>query len=610
MRIQIPLFVALAILIGGFQPAGAIPLDELDPGKEWRVEKIILSGNQVFSETELRHELLTKERPWYQFWGNRPEFDPASFESDLDRLRRFYEARGYYQAVIKHDLEIDPGDSLVTARIMIDEGQPVIIETIDVNVTGDIPEPQLPELPPKLPLSGGDVFNEERYLLAEEVLRDVFLRNGFAYITSTRRAELNLDDRLARIEYTLDPGPLSLFGETDILGTVTVDPVLIRRELTYSPGELFSSEKVATSRSNILNLDLFSSVKVAPQATAGKPPVVPMAVEVTEKEYREIQIGVGYSTEEQFRARLEWRHLNWLGGGRRLSLEAKYSSIAVGGAIDFLQPHFLTAKTKGGVTLRHERQEEETYDRDVTWLGPRVEHKFSPSITGFLGYRVEYNKLFDISSATERELGGVRKKGIASGPAIGLIWNTSDNPFHPKKGEILSLTIQQAGAIWGGPYRFYKITAEAKKYYEVGWETILASRLKLGLADAIGGKDRYPIFERFFAGGENSVRGYARRRLGPLSASDDPLGGLTLLEGSVELRRPIWGDLGGAVFLDFGQVALRPYDTRVTNLKFSSGFGLSYNTPVGPVRLDVGFPFDRPRNDRPWQIHFSIGAYF
>jgi outer membrane protein assembly factor BamA len=193
---------------------------------------------------------------------------------------------------------------------------------------------------------------------------------------------------------------------------------------------------------------------------------------------------------------------------------------------------------------------------------------------------------------------------------MGLEWNTSDSPLDPKKGEILSLTVEQAGAIWGGTYRFFKITAEAKKYYEIGWETVLATRLKIGLADAIGGKDRYPLFERFYAGGEKSVRGYGRRRLGPLSESDDPLGGLSLLEGSLELRRPIWGDLGGAVFLDFGQVAQRPFDARVADLYFSSGFGLSYNTPVGPVRLDIGFPFQRPRNDRPWQIHFSIGAFF
>ena len=95
-----------------------------------------------------------------------------------------------------------------------------------------------------------------------------------------------------------------------------------------------------------------------------------------------------------------------------------------------------------------------------------------------------------------------------------------------------------------------------------------------------------------------------------MSAADEPLGGLSLVEGSLELRRPIWKELNGALFLDFGQVSKRSFDLPLGNLRFSSGFGLAYSTPVGPVRLDIGFPFKPPRGDRAWQIHFSIGAYF
>jgi outer membrane protein assembly complex protein YaeT len=590
--------------------AHAIPLEALDSGKEWRVEKIVFSGNQAISQTDLLNEILTKERPWYQFWTRRPDFDPLTFEADLERIRRLYEARGYYQAEIKHDLKVDEDDSLITVEIMVEEGPPIVVAAIDVNVVGEAEESRLPPMPETLPVKRGDVFNEEQYQRTEQMLRELFARNGYAYIESERKAEVDLDDREAHITYTLDPGPLAVFGTTRILDPASVDPVLIERELTYRPGELFSSEKVAESRTRILGLDLFSSVKIAPEPVAGKPPVVPMLVEVAEKPHREIRVGLGYSTEEEFRGQLGWRHLNWLGGGRQLSAQVKYSSITAGGAVELVQPHFLTARTKGVLSLIHELQSEETFERNFTRFGPRIDHQFSRSLTGFVGFRAEYNNVFDIDASVERALGRIRKEGVVSGPALGLVWNTSDSPFDPKKGEILSLIIEQAGAIWGGQYRFYKITAEAKKYYEIGWSTVLAGRLKLGLADAIGSDDRYPIFERFFAGGEKSVRGYGRRRLGPLSDSDDPLGGLSLLEGSVELRRPIWQELGGALFLDFGQVATRPFDARVTNLDFSTGFGLSYNTPVGPVRLDIGFPFQPPRGDRAWQVHFSIGAFF
>ena len=119
-----------------------------------------------------------------------------------------------------------------------------------------------------------------------------------------------------------------------------------------------------------------------------------------------------------------------------------------------------------------------------------------------------------------------------------------------------------------------------------------------------------PLFERFYAGGATSVRGYGRHRLGPLSGSNDPVGGRSLLEGSMELRRRLFEKVGGAVFFDFGQVSLHSFDIPVRKLKFTTGFGADYLTPVGPLRLDVGFPFSPPHSDRNWQIYFSIGQFF
>ena len=110
--------------------------------------------------------------------------------------------------------------------------------------------------------------------------------------------------------------------------------------------------------------------------------------------------------------------------------------------------------------------------------------------------------------------------------------------------------------------------------------------------------------------GEKSVRGYVRRHLGPLSSTGDPLGGLSLVEGSLELRRPIWKELSGAVFVDFGQVSKRAFDLPFGDLQFSRGFGVNYTTAVGPLSLYVGFPVHPPHGDRPWQINFSIGTFF
>ena len=170
------------------------------------------------------------------------------------------------------------------------------------------------------------------------------------------------------------------------------------------------------------------------------------------------------------------------------------------------------------------------------------------------------------------------------------------------------MTAEQVGL--GGDFDFYKLQGEAKWYHLLTSQIVFASRLKLGVADPFGRSTEVPLFERFYAGGANSVRGYGRHRLGPLSASDDPVGGRSLVEGSLELRRQFSEKIGGALFLDFGQVSRRSFDLPFDDLRYAAGFGVRYTTPVGPVRLDLGFPFSPPRGDQPWQVHFSIGQFF
>ena len=605
--------ILLLVLAGVFsfsESALAVLVDALDPATQWKVARIEFSGNQKFPDDTLGAVIVTKERTWYRFWEERPAFDPVTFTADLERLRRFYEAEGYYAAVITYDLDTDREPELVRVQIKVHEGEPVMISEIGVDVTVKEPAQKPPALPDELPVKRGEVFREVEYQQGEQTLRTSFLNSGYAHVQTQRKAEVNVDEHTARIHYGAQPGPVTFFGETEIKGADTVEPELILRELAYKQGEQYSLAKVAESREKLLGLDLFGTVRVGPAQTQGTPVILPMQVEVAEKAHREIKLALGYGTEDQFRTQLEWRHLNWLGGGRRLSAQVKYSSIVVTGAIELVQPHFFTPRTQGAVKVSHDQETEETYLRNVTRFSPRVNHRFSPAWTAFLGYRVEYDKLNKISTATREALGDIRRDGIVSGPLAGVVWNTSDDPFNPKRGHVVSLTLDQAGAIWGGQYSFYKITGEAKKYFDVGWSTVFATRLKLGLADAIGAEKNLPLFERYFSGGDKSVRGYGRRRLGPLDSGDDPIGGLSLVEGSFEFRRPLWKELSGALFLDFGQVSRRSFDLPFDNLRFSSGFGLAYSTPVGPVRLDLGFPFKPPRGDPSWQVHFSIGAYF
>ena len=622
----------MAALVGGLcspvcSPVLALTLDDLDPAQEWRLGALHFSGHSQLSEAELRAALTTRPRPWYTPWRAHPAFDPIAFGLDVKRLTRLYRSHGYYHARLDYELtrqdkrawERGTG-SLLSIRIRIDEGEPIRVGGVDIQLDGQPPaDARLPELPAK----PGDIFTEDAYRAAEARLKAFFLDHGYGWTEVTRTAELILDQRSARLRYRVSPGPPTVFGQTRIEGLDALDPRLLRREFTYLPGQSFSVQSLTATRKNLLDLGLFDSVQLAPEqkrgdsqpvtgrhvssVSDGRPRAVPLRLRVKEGPPRDFRLGLGYGTEDEFRGQVEWQHRNWLGGGRRLSVLLKFSSIFRSLGVELVQPHFLTRRSRLILDLSQGQEDEETFLLNYTRLRSRLEHRFSSSLSGSVGYRLEFARLNNISASTIRGIGGIEREGLLAGPVLELAWNTITDRLNPKHGELVALNFAQTSS---PDYQFYTLTTEARKYYDLGWQTVVASRLKIGLADAFGPITKLPISERLYAGGEKSVRGYGRRRLGPLSRSDDPLGGLSLIEGSVELRRPVWKAVSGAVFVDFGQLETRAHDIPIDDVQFAAGFGLGYTTPFGPIQLHLGFPFDPPAGDDPWQVHFSVGQFF
>ena len=607
-RTQLLVAALLVLCVEG--RLGALTLEELDPHRDWHVGSIEISGNDHFSDRELLGVIATPTRAWFAFWRPRPLFDPVTFETDLQRLHRFHEARGYYHVQIGYDLVPRPDSDIVDIDLTVEEDAPVIIAAVTVTAPGHESGPDEPSLEDLLPLKTGEQFSESAYQQGEGTLLAHFLDHGFAWATVTRRAEVNVQDNTAAIEYTVTRGPACLFGTTFIEGTEKVDPDLIRREILYSAGEPFSPQPVTETRTRILALGLFRSVQIGADTAAKGEPVVPMAIRVSEGPQRSIKLGVTYNTQDEIGGQAEWRHLDWLGGGRQLSFSLKGTQFNSFLAAKLVQPHFLDSRNTGILEFRQDIDDESTYLLTASQLRPRIERRIVSNLSGFLGYRAEHDALSSVDTSVIDALGAIKRDGVLSGPRLGLVWNSTEKSLNPQQGEILTLTAEQPGGIWGGAFNFWKVVVEGRKYFGIGWDTVLAMRLELGFSDALGAEDNLPLFDRFYAGGENSVRGYARRQLGPLSSTGKPLGGLTLIEGSVELRRPIYRMLGGAVFLDFGQVSLDPYDVPIGSLKLSTGPGISVDTPVGPLLLFVGFPIDPPPGERSWQVTFSVGQFF
>jgi outer membrane protein assembly complex protein YaeT len=589
-------------------PGWAVTLDQMKSGKTYRVERIVFKGNHAISSSDLLSQLTTKKRPFYMLWQKRPVFDPDVFAQDLKRLVLVYHAHGYFSAKVTYDLKVE-GD-LVTPEIKIAENHPTRIQHVRVLVDSRR-LPTKDSLYAKLKLKHGQVFDGAVYEADQDTVRNFYRNEGYAHVTVRRQAEVNTSEDAVRIWYLVDTGSKGVFGPTTVTGNKQVATYIITRELAYSPGEHFSQKKLDVTQERLLKLGLFSVINLHPELDTRNPRVVPIRLTVRERPRHSIDIGGGYNTQSQFIGDLAWHDMNWQGGGRQLVATLRYSNIDSYARLTLTQPYLFNRRSINGIlSLGEDIQQVPPYTLFGTRFQPSIQYSFSEKTKAFIGYRLEYDSLTSVDPELVDVLGGVKMNGIVSGPEAGFVMDTTNNLFNPSQGFVIELQGMQAGEIFGGNYDFYRFWGQIKHYHLLGWQTILAMRLKLGTGDYFGSPQNYPLFYRFFIGGEGSVRGWRYWMLGPSTPDNTPIGGLTDMEGSLELRHPIWQKLSGAVFLDFGQLSTHAYDVPITDLDFSAGPALSYNTPVGPIRIDLGIPFEKPRDQTQWQVYFSIGQYF
>ena len=601
--------VVLAVVAARPAAVGAVPLDALDPARAWRLGALRFEGAQALKRESLLDVMLTKPRPWFALWRRAPPFDPVTFRNDLERLRQLYRSRGYYTARVGEDVELPAAGTLLTAVVYVAEGAPVHVDRVDVDLRGaTLPEPERAALMTHLPLARGDVFTQDAYDRTFTVLRTYYREHGYARAEVTKAARVDVAAGTAAVAYGVDSGPACVFGEATIEGTRGVDPAVVRRELPFGPGDPFRQSALERARANLAATNLFSTIRIDEDQTAE--PRVDVRIRVTEAPPHEIRLGVGYDTDEQVRGLASWRDYDFLGGGRQLGFSGRVSRIRRSLGADFLQPHFPGRQDRLRLLALEQQEDEPSFTVDRSRGSPRLEWQPADRLLVYGFYRFEYDSLSDVPDAVRRALPhGAPSNGLLSGFGFGTDYNATDDPLDPTRGWAATALVEPVGGFLGGDFGFIRLSGEGRIYRPLVGRFGGAARLRLGLADPYGARDEVPLFERFYAGGINSVRGYERWRVGPL-VDDDPIGGRSVVEWSLELRHPITEQLGGALFLDAGQVSRSSFDIPFGSLRYGTGFGVRYKSPVGPLRVDLGFPVQPPDDDPRWQVHVSVGAAF
>ncbi len=538
-------------------------------------------------------------------------YNPDLVEKDKDSLKEFYGALGYLDAAVK-DIEVKIDKEMHTAKIVvdIDEGKKTVIGSFDI--TGTSPETKA-KLTALAGLKPDDPYNEVDISNARFRILDFYTSSGYmnADVTIVRSVE----NYRASVIFNVAEGREKFFGKTVIIGNKKTRYRAFKRELLYKEGQPYSIRLLSEERQRLYKMGLFTDVEV--ETIDGEDSKKDVLLKVTEGNAGSVDFGVGYADYEKFRGFVGVSYRNLWGMNREGLVRVEISSLQQRLILQYNEPWFFGKRLPFRTFFIYEnRKELDPSTKEILYRLRRyavtsgVEKKLSNTIKGELYYEFSLVRTSDVKPdviLTKEDTGTLAISGIK--PAI--IYDTRDNPFDPKKGVLAGISTKLATFVFLSEVNFVKTEIYGSTFHKLSKRITLALSARGGVAYGLGNTEQLPLVERFFLGGRSTVRGYAQDGLGPKGPDGTtPTGGNAYIMGNIEFRTDIGRGFGLVPFVDTGNVWLKANDINPMQLKFTTGLGLRYDTPVGPLRVDYGVKLSRQTGESKGEIHFSVGHAF
>jgi translocation and assembly module TamA len=523
-------------------------------------------------------------------------------ERDVPRLMNLLKSASYFGAQVT--TTIDSKAEPVEVTFKVELGPAYRLKALEIQ-TGTETREALPKVPEAKELGFvlGEPVRAGALVEGEVKLLSLLRGHGFPFPEITeRRVVVDHNDRSVAVTIVVAPGPEARFGPTTVHGLDSVERDLVGSKIPWRQGDRYNGDLVAKLQRRLSETGLFSVVQVTPAHSLDEEGELPITVTVTEGKQRTVSAGVGYSTDEGLGTTASWEHRNLFHRAEHLTLTATAADVVRALEATFRKPTLGGEGRRLILSLRLAEEYPEAYSSRSVASTARLEQDIARGMT--VGGGVAF-KLSHVGQQGEDE-----SFAFISLP-LGFGWDASNDLLNPTRGGRLVVQLAPYQDLITTDLRFFKIYASTTHYLEVtsAPSLVLAGRAAAG---TIMGASRFsiPADERFYAGGGGSIRGYPYQTVGPL-VDEKPVGGRSVVELSLEARLRVTERFGLVAFLDGGTALATGLFDSGERFRWGTGAGVRYFTPIGPFRLDVGFPLDRRSGvDDSFQFYVSLGQAF
>ncbi len=577
-------------------------------GKKITIAKIGFSGNNSYSEGDLRDAIQTSTHKWWLSWlTDAGVLKLDVIKQDAERITTFYLNHGFIEVKVAEPI-IEQKEDALFVTFPIDEGSRYRVGTIDIQ--GDLIKNK-EELLTTLKISKEEYFN--RQVLRDDVtqLTSLYSEQGYAFAEVSPKINKSEDGKLVNIVLQAEKGAMTYINRVEIQGNNRTRDNVIRRDLKVEEGGRFDSKAIQTSTKKLNRLGFFEEVTVTPKPSTVENQM-DVVVDVKEKSTGQFSIGAGYSSSENVLFMGEISENNIFGTGNKLSLAANTSSKATRYNLNFTNPRLYDSQVSGSIDLFDWQRQYDNFTKEAIGTTLRLGHPLFEEWRIYYGYTISDTNLTNIAVGASDLILRSKDIHLTSEAELSLVRDTRDKLFSPTSGSRNSITTSYAGGPLGGDAQFTKVGGDSSWYFPLFFDTVFHVRGSAGKAFE-NEAGHLPVYENYFLGGMNSIRGFRSATISPLDpVTQDRIGGDKMWFGTVSFIHPIVKDMGidGEIFTDFGNVYAADKDWDFSDYKKAAGFGLMWASPLGPLRLAWGFNLDQKTGEAGSTWDFSMGGNF